>query len=218
MRAILKVGKQTDILQTNKQAIEKKGRSGDKKFAHLTLGEIVIPRAFAEDDDFRATINQFFKENNVDLRKFIVGDSKNKVNPETGYMEFGFFKSILKPFKQISREMGRVYEKQIGKTGDIKYATDIIGRPGRVTEDVYKRGTGYKIGKEIGRIIPKMPDPPPLPPIPDPLPTPMMTEETQAAKARVRAKKMGRRRNILAGRYRGTGRMMESLQILNTRL
>lgn len=204
------------ILKTEKQAIEKKGRSGDKKFAHLTPGEIVIPRAFAEDDDFRRLLAHFFKKNNVDLRKFIVGDSKNKVNPETGYMEFGFWKSITKPFKQVSREIGRVYEKQIGRTGDIKYATDIIGRPGRVAEDVYKRGPGYKIGKEIERFIPKMPEPPPLPPLPDPLP--VMTEETLRAKSRVRKKKMGRRRNILAGLYRGPGRMLESRQILKTKL
>lgn len=81
--------------------LEKKGRKGDKFLAHLTPGEIVIPRPFAEDDDFRAIINEFFKDNNVDLEKFIVGSGKNSINPETGNMEFGFF-SKINPFKRGS--------------------------------------------------------------------------------------------------------------------
>lgn len=47
---------------------------------------------------------------------------------------------------------------------------------------------------------------------PDPSPTPVMTEEVAGAKKKVRKKKRGRKENILAGR------MMQSRQILNTRL
>lgn len=47
---------------------------------------------------------------------------------------------------------------------------------------------------------------------PDPSPTPVMIEEVAGAKKKVRGKKRGRKENILAGR------MMQSRQILNTRL
>ena len=79
-----------------------KGRKGDDRLAHVSTGEIIIPRVFAEDDTFREIINIFFKENGVDLRQFIVGDKKNKTNPKTGNLEFGFL-SDINPFKQLRR-------------------------------------------------------------------------------------------------------------------
>ena len=79
-----------------------KGRKGDDRLAHVSTGEIIIPRVFAEDDTFREIINIFFKENGVDLRQFIVGDKKNKTNPKTGNLEFGFL-STINPFTQFAR-------------------------------------------------------------------------------------------------------------------
>ncbi|GAH73930.1 unnamed protein product [marine sediment metagenome] len=89
---------------------EQKGRKGDKMLAHLTPGEIVIPRPFAEDDDFRAVLAELFRENNADLEEFIVGSGKNKINPETGYMEFGFWGEIFKPFKAIGKWVGGLFK------------------------------------------------------------------------------------------------------------
>lgn len=86
------------------QSKRKKGRKGDTQIAHLTPGEIVIPRAFAEDYEFRAMLNLFFKENKADLREFIVGDGKNKTNPKTGYLEFDWWSEITKPFKKLWKE------------------------------------------------------------------------------------------------------------------
>lgn len=87
----------------------KQGRKGDEIVAHLTPGEIVIPRPFAEDDDFRATVAEFFRGNDIDLEEFIVGSGKNKINPETGYMEFGFWKSITKPFRAIFKSVKKLF-------------------------------------------------------------------------------------------------------------
>ena len=56
---------------------------------------------------------------------------------------------------------------------------------------------------------------------PSPLPTPVMSDEIQSAKSKVRRRKKGRSRNILAGRRRSilrTGSMTGSRQVLNTRL
>ena len=82
-----------------------KGSKGDDRLAHVGTGEIIIPRVLAEDDDFREVVNTFFKENGIDLRQFIVGDNKNKTNPKTGNLEFGFL-SAINPFTQFKRLLG----------------------------------------------------------------------------------------------------------------
>ncbi|KKN44614.1 hypothetical protein LCGC14_0691520 [marine sediment metagenome] len=95
--------------------IEGKGRGGDSIVAHLTRGEIVIPAPFADDGDFRQVIETFFKENGVDIQEFIVGSDKNKINPETGHLEFGFFgklfREVKRPFVQTVEEIARVGKK-----------------------------------------------------------------------------------------------------------
>jgi len=80
---------------------ENKGRKGDKYLGHLTPGEIVIPRAMAEDEDLRKFLAVLFRENGVSLQKFIVGSDKNSINPETGYIEFGWFSKITKSVKKV---------------------------------------------------------------------------------------------------------------------
>jgi len=121
--------------------------------------------------------------------------------------------NILKPKDPVAVARGKVFQKRFkppegtsGFTGSIiKSIVDWRESKSSLTHEQY-------VKKEIDKIIS---------PMPSPLPTPVMTEETQAAKSRVRARKMGRRENILAGRRRmilGTGRMMGSPQILKTRL
>lgn len=75
--------------------LEKKGRKGDKLLAHVTPGEIIIPRSFAEDDYFRSVLATLFDKAGTKLEKFMVGRKENSVNPETGYLEFGWFKKAF---------------------------------------------------------------------------------------------------------------------------
>lgn len=65
------------------------------------------------------------------------------------------------------------------------------------------------------RILPKIPKISPVP-IPDPLPTPVMSDEIQSATSKVRKRKIGRRRNILAGRMMAGRRNI--LNTFNTKL
>ena len=87
--------------------------------------------------------------------------------------------------KPISREIGRVYEKHIGRTGNIGSVEDILKRPGQVYEDLYKKSPAYYTGKAVGKLIPKMPKiPTPTPTTtPHPRPTSIVTE---SAKQRAR--------------------------------
>jgi len=94
------------------QSRRNKGRKGDKEIAHLTPGEIVIPRAFAEDDDFRTLLAHIFEQNGASLEEYIVGSGKNKINPETGYLEFWDpWKEIKRPFKKVEKEFKRTLKK-----------------------------------------------------------------------------------------------------------
>jgi hypothetical protein len=98
-------------------------------------------------------------------------------------------------------------------TGELTKITERATRGipglGKVTKELQR--TEKKIVKETKRPFKK----PKIEPIqdPDPSPTSIMTEEMQAAKARVGKKKKGRRATILAGRM-----MARRRNILNTRL
>jgi hypothetical protein len=100
------------LSEDNDMAEENKGRKGDELIAHLTPGEIVIPRGMAEDEDFRRLLAVHFKRNDIDIEIFIAGSGKNRVNPETGYLEFGWIK---KTWKKITRSV-----KKLFGGGDVK--------------------------------------------------------------------------------------------------
>lgn len=74
------------------------GRGGDTVMAHLSLGELVIPRAFLDDPQIMEQMKALFEQAGVNINEFMVGDQANKINPETGYPEF-FFKKLTKIFK-----------------------------------------------------------------------------------------------------------------------
>ena len=76
-------------------APEDAGRGTDTVMAHLSLGEVVIPRSFLDDPQVLEMLQALFAQNQADLAEFTVGDPANKINPETGYPEF-FFKKAFK--------------------------------------------------------------------------------------------------------------------------
>ena len=77
--------------QIPQDAPEDAGRGTDTVMAHMSLGEIVIPRAFQDDPQFMQMLQTAFQNAGVDIAEFTVGDKANKINPETGYPEFGLF-------------------------------------------------------------------------------------------------------------------------------
>jgi len=75
------------LKEATDQAAEK-GRGGDSVMAHLTPGEVVIPKDMASDPDFQKIMSKYFSENGADINQFTVGSDKNSINPETGQPEF----------------------------------------------------------------------------------------------------------------------------------
>lgn len=90
------------MMEQGMMAPENAGRGTDTVMAHLSLGEVVIPRSFLDDPDVMQMLQLLFQEAGADIAEFTVGDPANKINPETGYPEFGFFKSIKKIFKKVA--------------------------------------------------------------------------------------------------------------------
>lgn len=77
------------------------GRGTDTVMAHMSLGEMVIPRAFLDDPQFMEMLAAKFEQEGANIAEFTVGDPANKINPETGYPEF-FFKKIFKIAKSLA--------------------------------------------------------------------------------------------------------------------
>jgi hypothetical protein len=75
---------------------EDMGRATDTVLGHLSLGEVVIPRAFLDDPQVMQLIQQIFQAGGADMAEYTVGDPANKINPETGYPEFFKFKKIFR--------------------------------------------------------------------------------------------------------------------------
>ena len=84
------------IMQPEQMAPEDMGRATDTVLGHLSLGEVVIPRALLDDPQVMEMLQALFQQSGMDLAEFTVGDPANKINPETGYPEFFSFKKIFR--------------------------------------------------------------------------------------------------------------------------
>jgi hypothetical protein len=72
------------------------GRGTDNVLAHMSLGEVVIPRVFLDDPQVMELLQQIFQAGGADMNQYTVGHEANSINPETGYPEFGFGKIFKK--------------------------------------------------------------------------------------------------------------------------
>jgi len=86
-------------LQETSNTPESAGRGTDTVLAHMSLGEIVIPRAVQDDPEVQQMLQAIFEKAGANINEFTVGDQANKINPETGYPEFGFGSFLKKAFK-----------------------------------------------------------------------------------------------------------------------
>ena len=78
------------------------GRKGDTEIAHVTPGEIVVPRDIIEQNpQLRDIIAQAMSQYGADVNQFTVGHHMQSINPATGQPEFGFLGSIGDFFKKI---------------------------------------------------------------------------------------------------------------------
>ena len=86
------------------------GRFGDDKIVHVETGEIVVPRALVENNPkLRDSIFANLKEQGIENpEQYVVGNSRNRINPETGLAEFNLFKTIGKAFQHVVKVVKKV--------------------------------------------------------------------------------------------------------------
>jgi hypothetical protein len=89
------------------------GREGDDVIAHLETGELIIPKAFLDQNpDMKETIFAFLESQGVeDPQRYVVGTDANSINPETGVPEF--FGFIKKAFKKVVSGVKKVVKKVV---------------------------------------------------------------------------------------------------------
>ena len=104
------------------------GRYGDDTVAHVETGELIVPRALIEDNPkLKESIFSHLRELGVeDPERYVVGTSKNSINPDTGLPEFflkKLFRGIKKGVSSIGKGVSRAL-KGVGKA--LKKAAPII--------------------------------------------------------------------------------------------
>lgn len=70
------------------------GRGGDSMMAHMTPGEIVVPPE-VQTPEVLAALNRAFAQMGANPTSYQAGHPDQKINPETGMPEFGFFDILL---------------------------------------------------------------------------------------------------------------------------
>ena len=88
------------------------GRYGDDTVAHVETGELIVPRALIEKNPaLKESIFSHLRELGVeDPERYVVGKSKNSLNPTTGLPEF-FFKKLFKSVSKIAKGVGKALKK-----------------------------------------------------------------------------------------------------------
>ncbi|MBX7200313.1 MAG: hypothetical protein K1X51_13175 [Rhodospirillaceae bacterium] len=114
------------VQQLQARAMALQGRGGDTEVAHVTVGEIVLPRALQT----RAVIEALGRaagEAGIPLSHLRVGSGRNSINPRTGLPEFA--DSSEEPMEEITvtvpREEGLVQAPQ-----DLPDEFKVYGDPG----------------------------------------------------------------------------------------
>lgn len=79
------------------------GRGGDNMMAHVTPGDVIIPRdVVLENPEFLTKLKKTMQDMGGDYRTHIAGSGFENINPMTGQPEF-FFSGLKSFFKKIIR-------------------------------------------------------------------------------------------------------------------
>lgn len=104
------------------------GRGGDSMMAHLTPGEIAVPPE-VQTPEVLAALNRAFAQVGANPTSFQAGNPDQKVNPETGAPEFGFFDILLPLGLGVAGSMlgGPLIGAELGSLGVGETTAGILG-------------------------------------------------------------------------------------------
>jgi len=66
------------------------GRGGDTRIAHVTPGEVVVPKRM-QTRAFMTALHALARAHGIDPAQLRVASGRNRINPNTGEMEFDFY-------------------------------------------------------------------------------------------------------------------------------
>jgi hypothetical protein len=75
------------INQLQSEVIALQGRRGDTKVAHVTPGEVVIPKRL-QTPELLSALHAAARQAGIDPSRLVVGSRRNSRNPQTGQAEF----------------------------------------------------------------------------------------------------------------------------------
>jgi len=83
------------------------GRFGDDSVAHVKTGEIIVPKELIDNNPrLKEQIFAELMEAGIeDPEQYVVGSSANRINPDTGLPEFGFFSKLWKKLKKAVKKV-----------------------------------------------------------------------------------------------------------------
>ncbi len=90
------------------------GRVSDSMLAHVTPGDMVIPRdAWMSDPGILQRVKRVMDQEGADYRSHMVGSGYESINPETGQPEF-FIKALRKAAKFVAPIAGTILGSAVG--------------------------------------------------------------------------------------------------------
>lgn len=129
----------------------KKGRGGDTVMAHLTLGEMVLPAPMVADPEVQQVLGALFQAYGANPNEFTVGDPANKINPETGEMEFGWLSKIFKKIAPIALPiLGTLMAPGIGTSLGLGATGGLLSSTGLGLSNAAITGLGGALGGAAG--------------------------------------------------------------------
>ena len=134
-----------------RERMEKAGRYGDDRVAHVQTGELVVPKPLIDKfPELKASIFEHLREMGVeDPERYMVGDGEKSINPETGLPEFGFFSSVVRGLKSVVKSVGKVLKK-VAPTLITIAGTALLGPAGLGLNAVLAGGISSGIGTLVG--------------------------------------------------------------------
>jgi len=128
------------------ERMAKYGRNEDNMLAHVSKGELVIPRQFLQDEVIKQRIYDILTEAGVeDPEAYVVGTDANDINPTTGLPEF-FLKKLLGGIAKAVSSVAKTVVKVVKKVAPVVLPIALSFTP---LGPIY----GAALGSGIGTLI-----------------------------------------------------------------